>query len=1032
MDPVSIIIGLLGIVGPTIHAIRIARAHLKKVRRDKQAAGDLLDQLEVLQSSLESLKTLVSPEPRRLFSPTSSLVTNTRSCENKLNLLCEQLKEAEKGHSKFYWPLSPRDHDDTLQELKDMVQWLQFAVSIDGVTILSKTSDEVIKIFSHQLKIFQLIHELNQRTEASSRTILDIEDRLVASDAVLHRKNVLDWLSHISLQETHNRIRALHTHGTSQWLFRDPAFQRWKDQPLGYETLLWCHGPPGSGKTVLVFVVHIMICLKASVALTLSRSEIIEHLRQDEGAGIAYIYFDYQAQMHWSLEDITASLLKQLASAQSKLPGVLNDFWNDFKAGSSTADRERLLKTLLLTSKAFAKTYVVVDALDECDEYTRNGFLKLVGALQIHSRVLVASRDFQESIINAFWTSPQIKINADSSDIRSYVLSTISESGYPKAVSSPLRDEIASKITQRSQSMFLLATFQLEMVLAAPTAGAMEDALDGLPESLEKAFGESMKRIGSQTPDRKDIALQCLKWMTYAKSPLSADALGNALAMRKDKPTARSEYRPSLPTIVDCCQGLVSTDEHGQDVRLVHSSVHGYILSRERDFPLRSESALAQLCVAHMMMEPFVTPAHRTRIEVLTLLHDHPFMRYAALQWGHHVRAAPIDATTNKAVLDFLSAKGPRTCACQIRAFLRPGLRQWDLEEASTCSDLHVAAMFGLSDIARQLLSTCTVNEQTHSGTTALMHTCQNGHVGMVQLLVDNGADINMTDRFGTALHHAAEAGHVPVIRQLLHLGLDPNIQDPDGRTPLFYAARAKQCEAIRELIDSHAKIDHVCPGKGTALQVVVRSSPSPDVVRLLLQCKADPNLPAPIGMPLLHEVALDQTGDEVLNLLLEYRSDVNLGFRDGLTALMVATNNNKLHFMRRLLDSGANVNAVTFDGYTALHLAAPEGLSDAVKLLLQYGAALDLPGSNIKKPLHLAAKYNRVEIVHVLLEAGADLKSCMKTDGTLLDVFLENDAQAAYGLLVEWQAKKDSAAPFAENKSAVVVPIESNATSGA
>ncbi|KAL8966210.1 MAG: hypothetical protein Q9183_003473 [Haloplaca sp. 2 TL-2023] len=638
-----------------------------------------------------------------------------------------------------------------------MAQWIQFAVSIDSVTILSKTSNEVIELLSHQLQALELIHELKEDTGTTKRVVVDIKDSLAASSVLERRRNVLDWLSNISQEEVHNSVRSLHTPGTCRWLLQHPVFQQWKHRPLEQQSVLWCHGPPGSGKTVLV-------------------SEVIENLRQDEGVGVAYIYFDYRVHMHFSLEEMTAMLLRQLANARPELPRVLDDFYDKFKAESSTTQWQPLLKTFSLTSKGFAKTFVVVDALDECDPYTVNAFLKLVGTLQTCSRVLVASRSHQGSIRNAFQATPQIQIIAQSSDMRSYILDTLTSNNGFGSFGAAFEDEIADKITQSSHHMFLLATLHLENVLAAPTVGAMKDALDGLPETLAGAFSETMLRIESQTED---------------------------------------------------------------------------------------------------------------------------------------------------------------------------------------------------SDVAK-------------------------------------------IDQYGSALHHAAGAGHVPVIRELIESDLDPNVQDDDGRTPIFYAARSEHCEAIRELINGGAKVDHVCP----------------DVVRLLLQSHADPNLPVFIGMPLLIEVTSHQSGDEILHLLLQYGADVNMPSQDGLTALQMAASKNKLHFMRLLLESGARVDAEARGGYTALHAAARRGFPDVVKLLLQYGAALELPGTKFKTPLHLAAKYNHVDVVHILLEAGADLKACMKGDGTPLDIFLKNDAKATYDLLMESGAKQESAASSAEPSSTATVSVE-NTTPG-
>ena len=453
MDPLSITLGVLAIVSATTKAVGFANTYLKKVRGDNEAAGELLDQLKALESSPKALENLPSSEPRPLFSSASALVTNTSSCEDKLLSLCQRLEEAENRRSRFQWPLSPKDHGDTLQEIRDMAQWVQFSVSIESVTILSKTSNEFIELLSHQLQALQLIQKLKEDTETANRVMVDIKDKLADSSVVEHRRNVLDWLSEISQAGKHNSVRSLHTHGTCQWLLKHPVFQQWNHRPPGRRSVLWCHGPPGSGKTLLVYVFDIILWLVVSLVLTRFSPEIIEHLRHDEGVGVAYIYFDYRVHLHLSLEEMTASLLKQLASAQSELPRALDDFYDSFKAGSNTAQWEPLMKTLSLTSKAFAKTFVVVDALDECDTYTLNGFLKLVGALQTCSRVLVASRDHQGSITNAFQTTPQIQNIAQSSDIRSYILDTLTRNNGFGSLGAAFENEIADKITRSSHHM---------------------------------------------------------------------------------------------------------------------------------------------------------------------------------------------------------------------------------------------------------------------------------------------------------------------------------------------------------------------------------------------------------------------------------------------------------------------------------------------------------------------------------------------------------------------------------------------------
>lgn len=72
------------------------------------------------------------------------------------------------------------------------------------------------------------------------------------------------------------------------------------------------------------------------------------------------------------------------------------------------------------------------------------------------------------------------------------------------------------------------------------------------------------------------------------------------------------------------------------------------------------------------------------------------------------------------------------------------------------------------------------------TGNTALIWASGNGDVDMVQLLIDNGADINIKNKDGyTALIWASSEGHLDVVRLLLDAGANANIKDNWGNTAL-------------------------------------------------------------------------------------------------------------------------------------------------------------------------------------------------------------------------------------------------------
>ena len=53
------------------------------------------------------------------------------------------------------------------------------------------------------------------------------------------------------------------------------------------------------------------------------------------------------------------------------------------------------------------------------------------------------------------------------------------------------------------------------------------------------------------------------------------------------------------------------------------------------------------------------------------------------------------------------------------------------------------------------------------------MHAAKNGHIEVVRLLLDNGADINANFFGSTALKYSAMNGHVEVVKFLLDKGAD-------------------------------------------------------------------------------------------------------------------------------------------------------------------------------------------------------------------------------------------------------------------
>ena len=77
-----------------------------------------------------------------------------------------------------------------------------------------------------------------------------------------------------------------------------------------------------------------------------------------------------------------------------------------------------------------------------------------------------------------------------------------------------------------------------------------------------------------------------------------------------------------------------------------------------------------------------------------------------------------------------------------------------------------------------------------------------------IESLLNNGADINMPDRYGqTAFHEVARTWHCDVGRFLLEQNANINCTDKYGRTPLHVAAAVNYPDMVKFLIDNGGKL---------------------------------------------------------------------------------------------------------------------------------------------------------------------------------------------------------------------------------
>ncbi len=310
---------------------------------------------------------------------------------------------------------------------------------------------------------------------------------------------------------------------------------------------------------------------------------------------------------------------------------------------------------------------------------------------------------------------------------------------------------------------------------------------------------------------------------------------------------------------------------------------------------------------------------------------------------------------------------------------------------------LHRAALLGDTVAAGRILQAgasvdATVQSlQEYSsewGDTPLHTAAAAGHLQIVELLLDRGADVSAVNQMGaTALHRAID--HPEVVRTLLAHGADADATDERGRTPLSWLARYPQPEAIALLIDSGANPSAADHRGETPLHRAALWA-STDAIELLLAAGAEVNARANLQTTPLHFAVRHDTPASV-ELLLSCSADVAAADEVGWTALHDVAARGKVEFAHLLLAAGADPDAADHYGSTPLHQAARHGHLQVAAALVAAKGVLNAPNAVGSTPLHEAVAGGHLAVVDLFLAHGAEVSVADDKGWTAFDLATSN-----------------------------------------
>ncbi|KAL8956660.1 MAG: hypothetical protein Q9193_005878 [Seirophora villosa] len=1047
MDPLSITASIITV----LHVANKAIKFLLRLHNAPQARQELVTELRRTRDVLEDLAKLASeteeendPATNSML-PTLNRLTKADSsplagCRQEIEALSTKLAPTDlategskvtkrKMQQAFIWAFGEKEISKVLSRLEGLRQQLSHALEVDQTRIVVETHKKV--------------DTLTSRTTA------------IHEDA--RHKTIFQWLGPPDNSLNFTEACRKRQESTGEWFLKNQQYADWQAQP---NTLIWLHGIPGCGKTIL-------------------SSTIIEDLYAKDdgisGQAVAHFFFNHSTTASDCYGPMLRSLVVQISRQNPAALKLTEDLFLSHGKGARQPTNKALLAVLRDMIRSCPTMYLVLDALDECT--SRPELLRAIRTInagqltQLH--MLVTSRrerDIIEALSAMIEASSIINIQSSliSGDIRTYIRSRLSNDVTLKRWRSrpEVQEKIERKLMEKADGMFRWVECQLDILQHCLFVRELEKALESLPQTLHETYERILCTINKS---HERLAIKALQWLLYSRRPLTVQELAEVLAIDVEA-EPRFDVNSRLADdddVISVCSSLITITQgpdewHSRSywwaagepknyVRFAHFSVKEYLTSRTildgpaaryAAGPLRGHITIAEDCISYVLQ---LIKESNAATEFTGVVSDtFPLAEYAVSCWMEHAMRAGQKQERVFSLLCELFLAEASSCDwlpnVKRRAPWEDDIFDGPVKDAPS-RRLPYAAQLGMPRLIDHLIRAgFDLNVEDRDGYTALQMAVNGEHLGVVKSLLEHGADIQAGRP--TALMLAACGCNSTIASLLISEGASVNVineRGPRHFTALISAVEYGNMEMVMALVAAGAEINTYAGAlHRTAIFTAVFDG-SENIVRWLLDAGADPNITAGC-CPRRH--ALSAAASEghmaVLRLLVERGADVNAeDFIFG-TALYAASRNGQDQIVRLLLDKGADVNKdvsreyadalvkeATVEGTphesqprefaqdaeanrkdgrreTALMAASYRGRETVVRILLRRGAHFHLQAGVPEQLLGAACTSGNLKLVQLFLENGANLDTLLGRDKSLLQAASRSGSVAVVQFLLD------------------------------
>ncbi|KAI9717630.1 MAG: hypothetical protein M1812_004575 [Candelaria pacifica] len=747
--------------------------------------------------------------------------------------------------------------------------------------------------------------------------------------------------------------------GTCCWILSHPQYRDWYAQT---ETcLLWISGYPGSGKTIL----------SAYLLEYLGAPEFTLGLRST----LCYFFCDEKIEKQRDSKTILRSLIHQLITRRRPLIKYVKTAYEMYGPHfDQNLDGLWRILIAIASDKLVGPITVIVDAIDECEERTRERFLQDVVKLIERSKAktpqnpcikfIVTSRPPSGRQYTAKIVQIDPSLNDVEQDLRLVIRTKVEVISQRTRCKPEVKEYLENALYSKADRTFLWVTLVLHHLEKSFLASQKDfkRIIDELPKTLSTTYE---KLLGDISTQYQPLAAKLLHLLIASSRPLTLDEMQILVAIQSIHCSIVDVEEETQPNIQKTLEGVLGSLVRIWDGRvyLVHQSLKEYLLTLSDGFESalartyginqhKADLLLANSCVSYLMLEDFnrdlFLPDHLGTEDSPTSIATDPTEK----EWMDN----PWSGFDLEECVTF---KDPIEVDIDTCAAIRNNYALFDYAARHWAAHFASASPVSSPDLRRTVLQ--LLDAKTCRGSNWLRYYWRHnepylpypldfdtivtasyfGHSIVLEELLSDG--LGDTDTGIPGMYWASRMGHSDVLELLLQASVDPDTIFADGHTALTTATQFNRIHVVQRLLEDEGfipelnayRVNHAAIGGRTPLSIAASNGFLDIVGQLLQHSQIQPEIgDSSQWTPLFWSI--NGKNLDVFKMLLSHSMvSVNHVDRSGRNILSWAAAYGEVELVRILIGlKNLKAHDADRDGRTALSWAAENGHLEVTRML--------------------------------------------------------------------------------------------------